>query len=656
MKDHGRSVIAALLFTGALAVAGCSSDTGTSASGSGGVFGNSGTGPGTGPGPVPGPTGTRVQLLATSPQMPSSGATNVDLTAIVVDANGQAVSGAPVVFSTGADPSAFITNILPSGGVTDATGSVTATLKLGANKSNRFISVTASTQGATAATGVDVTGTAITVSGNSSLALGASTALTFSLKDSAGVALPGFTMTLTSAAGNSISPATGTTNSAGQLVTTVTGNVGGNDTVTAAAAGASKTQALTVSGAGFAFTAPAPSVDIPLNTPTTVSVHWTTTGGAAVVGQPVTFASSRGTITGSPSTTNGAGDTPGVSISSTSAGTATISASGPGGTPAATLNVTFVATTASSVAAQAVPGTIQFTTGAGSQTSNKSTISVVVRDAANNLVKNAGVDFTVTLDPTGGSLSSARAITDVNGGASVTYTAGSVSSPQNGVAVKATVTDISGVPIGGPAITNTATLTVSGQSLLVRLGTDNLVVSQPPLNKKTWVAVVTDAGGNAVPNQTVTFALRPGRYKKGRYDVFDTTAGVWTRGTVPANPVTLCQNEDKNFNSIVDPGEDDDPVNGNKNLRLEPGGVATVNTSAVTDASGIATAVITYPKDHATWAEYQLEARTVVTSNDPPTVATFFLVGLASDYTDKNVAPPGEFSPYGTAGVCTNPN
>ena len=656
MKDHGRSVIAALLFTGALAVAGCSSDTGTSASGSGGVFGNSGTGPGTGPGPVPGPTGTRVQLLATSPQMPSSGATNVDLTAIVVDANGQAVSGAPVVFSTGTDPSAFITNILPSGGVTDATGSVTATLKLGANKSNRFISVTASTQGATAATGVDVTGTAITVSGNSSLALGASTALTFSLKDSAGGALPGFTMTLTSAAGNSISPATGTTNSAGQLVTTVTGNVGGNDTITATAAGTSKTQALTVSGAGFAFTAPAPSVDIPLNTPTTVSVHWTTTGGAAVVGQPVTFASSRGTITGSPSTTNGAGDTPGVSISSTSAGPATISASGPGGTPAATLNVTFVATTASSVAAQAVPGTIQFTTGAGSQTSNKSTISVVVRDAANNLVKNAGVDFTVTADPTGGSLSSARAITDVNGGASVTYTAGSVSSPQNGVAVKATVTDISGVPIGGPAITNTATLTVSGQSLLVRLGTDNLVVSQPPLNKKTWVAVVTDAGGNAVPNQTVTFALRPGRYKKGQYDVFDTTANVWTRGTVPANPVTLCQNEDKNFNSIVDPGEDDDPVNGNNNGRLEPGGVATVNTSAVTDASGIATAVITYPKDHATWAEYQLEARSGVTSNDPPTVATFFLVGLASDYTDKNVPPPGQLSPYGTAGVCTNPN
>src|SRR5712692_8893816 len=348
MNKLGASLIGSLLLAGALALTGCTGDTGTAGSGNPGVFGNSGTGPGTGPGPVPGPTGTRVQLLASSPQMPSSGATTVDLTAIVVDANGQAVSGATVVFSTGTDPSAFINTINPAGGISDASGSVTAKLNLGSNKSNRFISVTASTQGATAATGVDVTGTAITISGNSSLAFGSNTTLTFSLKDSAGGAIPGFPMTLASATGNAISPATGSTNSAGQVSAVVTASVGGNDTITATAAGTSKTQALTISSAGFAFTTPAPSVDIPLNTPTTISVNWTN-AGAPVVGQPVTFATSRGTIAGSPSTTDGAGNTPGVSISSASAGTATISAAGPGGTPAATLNVTFVATTASSI-------------------------------------------------------------------------------------------------------------------------------------------------------------------------------------------------------------------------------------------------------------------------------------------------------------------
>jgi hypothetical protein len=185
------------------------------------------------------------------------------------------------------------------------------------------------------------------------------------------------------------------------------------------------------------------------------------------------------------------------------------------------------------------------------------------------------------------------------------------------------------------------------------LGTDNLVEPIPPLNKKTWVAVVTDAGGNAVAGVTVNFALRPGRYLKGVYDKFDDALGVWVRSVLP----TVCQNEDKNFNGNVDPLEDD-PVdgNGNGNGRLEPGGAATVNVTGTTDASGIATAVITYPKDHATWAEYSLEARTGVTSNDPPTVATFVLVGLATDYTNKTVDPPGKFSPYGIATVCTNPN
>jgi hypothetical protein len=662
MNKLGASLIGSLLFAGALALASCKGDTGTAGSGNPAVISNAPTGPGTGPGAAAGPTGIRIQLLASSPQMPSSGtpATAVDLTAIVIDATGQAVAGSTVVFSTGTDPSALLTNI-SGGGVSDANGGVTAKLNLGSNKSNRFISVTASTQGATASTGVDVTGTTITVSGSSSLAFGAQTTLTFSLKDSAGVALPGFPMTIGSAAGNAISPAIGTTNSAGQVVATVTANVGGNDTITATAAGASKTQALTISGAGFTFTTPAATTNIALNTSTPISVHWTN-AGSPVSGQPVTFAATRGTITGSPSTTNVSGDTPVVSITSTSAGPATITASGPNGTPAATLDVVFVATTASSIAVQAIPSTIQVTippvppaTSTG-QTSNTSTISVVVRDAANNLVKNAGVNFTVTADSSGGSLASPRAITDVNGSASVTYTAGTISSGQTttGVTIRADVTDIGGVVIA--TITGTTSLTVSGQSLLVRLGTDNLVQSVPPLNKKTWVAIVTDAAGNAVAGATVRFALRPGRFDKGTFQLPAPSPAVqvWT-----FTPKATCPNEDVNFNGIIDiisPGPPPVTEDTNGNGSLDPSGVATVNASAVTDANGIANAVITYPKDHAFWAEVILEARTGVSSNDPPALATFFLVGLASDYSDLTVSPPGQTSPYGAGASvsCSN--
>src|SRR5260221_14134972 len=90
MNKLGASLIGSLLFAGALALTGCNGDTGTA--GSGNVLGSSTTtGPGTGPVPVAGPTGTRVQLLASSPQMPSSGTPTVDLTAIAVDSNGQAI-------------------------------------------------------------------------------------------------------------------------------------------------------------------------------------------------------------------------------------------------------------------------------------------------------------------------------------------------------------------------------------------------------------------------------------------------------------------------------------------------------------------------------------------------------------------------------------
>lgn len=624
-----------------------------------------GVSPGTTP-VTPTVTAATIQLLVSSPQMPSAGTSAVDLTAIVLSATRQVVSGRTVTFSTGTDATAFVNNISASG-VSDANGLVTAKLNLGANKTNRAIALTASADAATATNSVDVTGTAITISGNSSLAFGAATTLAFSVKDSAGITLPNITVSVTSQTGNTVvlTPGTGTTNSSGQITALVTATNAGNDTITATAAGASATQPLTISSASFAFTqpslvAPATSIDIPLNVlpPVSVSVNWKN-AGVPQVGKLVTFAVSRGTVVGSPSTTDVNGDTPGVTISSSSAGTAIVTASGPGGTPAATLTVAFVATTASSVAVQAVPGTVQVTTGSTSQTSNTSTISVLVRDAANNLVKNAGVDFTIVADPSGGALNSARAVTDVNGAASVTYTAGTTSSPSNGVLIKATVTDINGVVIA--AVPNTTSLTVAGQSLLVRLGTDNLVGGTAPVDTKTYAAVVTDAAGNAVVGTTVRFALRPGRYSKGYY-TFDKVAGFWVQTVT-----VICPNEDLNFNGIRDlppavvagiPVLVDEDLNFNGSL--DPGNVATVTATASTDTSGVALAVITYPKDHASWVEQILEARTGVTGNDPPALVTLILPGQAPDYASANASPPGRISPYGVGdpllgdNVCNN--
>jgi hypothetical protein len=154
-----------------------------------------------------------------------------------------------------------------------------------------------------------------------------------------------------------------------------------------------------------------------------------------------------------------------------------------------------------------------------------------------------------------------------------------------------------------------------------------------------------------VAGATVRFALRPGRYRKGYwYLPLPPLTEKWTQQvTTPliAPFFPDCANEDLNFNGILDAGED---LNGSG--ALEPGGVATVNPTAVTDASGVAVASITYPKSYAYWAEVELEARTGVVGNDPPTTTKFFLVGLASDYSDTSISPPGEFSPFGTGTSC----
>ena len=189
----------------------------------------------------------------------------------------------------------------------------------------------------------------------------------------------------------------------------------------------------------------------------------------------------------------------------------------------------------------------------------------------------------------------------------------------------------------------------SGQPVLVRLGTDNLVQSVPPLYKKIWVAIVTDTAGNPVAGATVAFAMRsgtvlnPGGYRKGQFVLPGPSPApqVWNRSTS-----VICANEDANFDSILQLGED---FNGNG--LLDPPGVADVNPTGISDASGVAQATITYPKNYARWAQLALEARV---GAGTPATATFELAGLATDYSDLTVAPPGDISPFGNSGSCAD--
>ena len=207
-----------------------------------------------------------------------------------------------------------------------------------------------------------------------------------------------------------------------------------------------------------------------------------------------------------------------------------------------------------------------------------------------------------------------------------------------------------GTTTNTPATTTGTGTGPTGQVVLVRLGTDNLVQPDPPLYRKLWVAIVTDTAGRAVSGATVTFALRsgttlnPGGYLKGHYVLPGPAPATqsWTQSVTVA-----CANEDSNFNSILDPGED---LNGNG--LLEPPGVSDVNPTGVSDATGFARATVSYPKNYARWAQVTLEASTG-TSGTPAT-ATFFLEGVASDYADLTVGPPGGLSPFGNSASCAD--
>ena len=207
--------------------------------------------------------------------------------------------------------------------------------------------------------------------------------------------------------------------------------------------------------------------------------------------------------------------------------------------------------------------------------------------------------------------------------------------------------------------TTVVTASSSGGTLLVRLGTDNLIQTDPPKFRKIFVAIVTDTNGRAVAGATVTFNLRSGTtgntggYRKGQYIPVTPTAPstqVWAQsgsGT-SLTAVTSCANEDLDFDAILDTGED---INGNG--LLEPPGVSDVNPTAVSDTSGFATATIAYPQNYATWTSVTLEASTTG-SGAVPARASFILPGLASDYSNASADPPGRFSPFGTSTLCTN--
>jgi len=373
----------------------------------------------------------------------------------------------------------------------------------------------------------------------------------------------------------------------------VTASAPGLDTLTATALGLTATQDMNVSDDSFALTAPLAGDEIVLNTIAQIDLTWTwTIAGVPQAGQLISFGSTRGTLSALVAATNAAGIAT-VTITSTNAGPAVITATNAAGT-STSVQVEFVADTPDSIDVQANP----FTLGPGEQ----SAITAVVRDAANNLVKNAVVLFDLQ-DVTGGQLSAPSAVTDSQGRAQTFYTASSTTSANGGVVITGTVQS-------NPLINNSVALTVAKRELFISIGTGNSIFEPNTAQYR------------------VEFAIQ-------------------VRGP--------CADEDVNRNGVLDAGEDF-----NNSGRIEAGNIATVvaqNGSGgnfVTDAAGFGIVDVIYAQDHARWVEVTLEATTSVQGTEFAKASNFVLPINGDDVDSENEAPPGVISPFGSSASCAD--
>jgi hypothetical protein len=598
-----------------------------------------------------------IALVTNMPQIPSNGSTPATITAIAKNANNSIVSGVPVVFATNSGviaPVATATGTDVTPGTTDTTGAAAASLSTPGDPTNRDITVTASVGNISAQVVVAVVGTSISLTGPASLIEGSTGTFNVSLTDSAGAGLTGYPVTVASANGNTLSAGSLTADSTGHATFTLTASKAGTDTVSAKALGLTASQSLSVSSQSFAFTAPSTGANIALNTGQALSVLWTN-NGAPVAAQSVTFSTTRGLFsnnaTTTTATTSSTGTATPLTVSSTTAGPAVITASGTGVT--AQLQVNFVATVPSQIDIQASPDTVE--------TSGQSTITAIVRDAQDNLVEGQTVDFQLT-DKTGGSISVATAVTNSQGVAQTVYTATGTASASNGVTVTATIAS-------NPAIQDTVTLTVGGQTVFLSLGTGSTITENAAKTQFSvpFVVQALDSAGNAVPSATVTLTIAslpptlPGvptptapdytspdayaAYRKGYWFTgTDATSGAVCTITGWCQLVNAeCLNEDTLGNGIYASSEDV-----NNNLKLDPGNVAVVTPgSVITDSTGTASVNVTYPEDHALWVQVLLTATSSVTGTQASTTSKFWLPMLASYITNVDQSPPGTISPNG---------
>lgn len=603
-------------------------------------------------------TQSKLLLTSSSGTLDSSGApgTAVTIRALVLDTSNVVVPNAVVSFSTDSGALSAASRL------TDASGIASVTLDTGTDPTTRTIRVTANVAGAPATVvQVAVVGTKITLNAPVTVNAGATTDISVVLTDAAGVPMVNRAVTF-SATRNTLTTKSGaaspaTTDNTGRVVLSYNAVNAGAETISVSALGQTTSAALSVVASDFSVAVVTDAgvlrslVDT--NSCNRIRIR-NFVAGVAQAGM-VSISSTRGSIYSdaacsvlAPSSVPLSAGTVDVFVKAVSPGVATLTATSSATSSTVQGTVEFVSplTSTSIVTLQATPAVV------GANQAGSSTQQVVLRavvtdkPSLGNPVKNAKVAFSILADSSGGTLSQpSEVLTGSDGVATISYVAGTTTTAVNGVQIQARV--ISDV---APNAIDTTTLTVAQRSLFISAGTGNSILAPTSATYQIdYVVFVSDAAGNAVPNVTITSAVRPRHYYKGQ-QVLATATGPWVLyRESPFNPITRCLNEDADSDGVLGPGEDV-----NLNGRLDPVIPMTITASAKTDANGTAVFSLIYPKDRARWLDVDLTFRGTVAGSEASYVGYTMLSGAAGDYASAITAPPGAVSPYGVSTLCSD--
>lgn len=438
--------------------------------------------------------------------------------------------------------------VLSASSVTTDASTGIATITVSANsadQSARTATIRVACSGCTTVSkDISVQGASLTLSQTAtSVAVGATTTLTATIKDVNGQGRSGVLVSFASTDTNlaTVADATATTNSSGVASTLVSGvaaTAGVNINVAAIGNSKSATYSVTAAAASLSIVSPSNNALLVTGANQTVSVS------VPVGVTQVNFSSTIGSVT--PSTAAVSSGTASAVFSSAQAGVATITASATSGavnlSSSVVVNVSPPVSAASKLLLTSGQTTLGLKSGSNTPSVRISARAVTQVGSSDQGVANVPVNFSMTGGPGAGEyLSVSTAYTDAAGYAYADFYSGTAASSLNGIDIKAAIVG-SAVATGIAPSSNDLLLTIGGQALSVAFGEASVLRenADKTLYIMDYSLVVTDANGNPVPNVAVNLRVAPIAFSTG----------------TPCTVVATYCSEDHNQNGSLDLNED----------------------------------------------------------------------------------------------------